>query len=223
MKKVKFLLVLLAMFSLTSFVFVGMPMVVENAAGETVELPVSFVGLFAFAMGLFASLVFGVTIVLLDDINNYLGNIKLGERKDEKRVRYAVPLWRLSFVFALLIVMVLIVMVIINPEKHVSNYEKLLLLCMQLTIFFGALGIYAYRFRERVRIQLLVGTTVIYHIVWYIVLIVLGFGLLLETSCFWEIYLASFTMYILLVVVSIGLPMGFRFIKNLIEKKKKTS
>ena len=94
---------------------------------------------------------------------------------------------------------------------------------MQLTIFFGALGIYAYRFRERVRIQLLVGTTVIYHIVWYIVLIVLGFGLLLETSCFWEIYLASFTMYILLVVVSIGLPMGFRFIKNLIEKKKKTS
>ena len=67
MKKVKFLLVLLAMFSLTSFVFAGTPMVVENAAGETVELPVSFVGLFAFAMGLFASLVFGVTIVLLDD------------------------------------------------------------------------------------------------------------------------------------------------------------
>ena len=191
-------------------------MVVENAAGESVELPVSFGGLFA--MVLFTSLVFGATIVFHDNINNYLGNIKLGERNEEKRVRCEVPLWCISFLFALLFVLV-----IINPEKHVSNYEKLLLLYMQLTIFFGALGFYAYRFRERVRIQLLVGTTVIYHIVWYIVLIVLGFGLLLETSCFWEIYLASFTMYILLVVVSIGLPMGFRFIKNLIEKKKKTS
>ena len=141
-------------------------------------------------MVLFTSLVFGATIVFHDNINNYLGNIKLGERNEEKRVRFEVPLWCISFLFALLFVLV-----IINPEKHVSNYEKLLLLYMQLTIFFGALGIYAYRFRERVRIQLLVGTTVIYHIVWYIVLIVLGFGLLLETSCFWEIYLASFTMY----------------------------
>ena len=81
MKKVKFLLVLLAMFSLTSFVFAGTPMVVENAAGESVELPVSFGGLFA--MVLFTSLVFGATIVFHDNINNYLGNIKLGERSRE--------------------------------------------------------------------------------------------------------------------------------------------
>ena len=208
MKKVKFLLVLLAMFSLTSFVFAGTPMVVENAAGESVELPVSFGGLFA--MVLFTSLVFGATIVFHDNINNYLGNIKLGERNEEKRVRCEVPLWCISFLFALLFVLV-----IINPEKHVSNYEKLLLLYMQLTIFFGALGIYAYRFRERVRIK--GATSLSTYVVLYISL---SYDLLKPD--FESLYVLT-PIYCLLIVAVNGLPMGFRFIKNLIEKKKKTS
>ena len=210
MKKVKLLLVLLAMFSLTSFVFAGTPMVVENAAGESVELPVSFGGLFA--MVVFTSLVFGATIVFHDNINNYLGNIKLGERNEEKRVRCEVPLWCISFLFVLLFVLV-----IINPEKHVSNYEKLLLLYMQLTIFFGALGIYAYRFRERVRIKKWKNVLFIYVVVYYD---------FIEHNFykpdFESLYVLT-PIYCLLIVAVNGLPMGFRFIKNLIEKKKKTS